>query len=148
VAPVTERSLWIGGILAVGICIGWYLHSAPVKEVVRWQTKIETRCQTVDHIVTKPGATVYIDREGNTTITGGVEITRSTSGQSSQTTTHEQTITPVDKSWLVGGGAGIGRDLVPQYGGMVGRRVLGPFWCVAQVYGPDPRGYLSVAVLW
>jgi hypothetical protein len=137
-------------LVAGGAVLGWYLRKAPVKEVIKWQTRIETRHQTVEKIVTRPGATVYLQPDGSTIITGPVEITRSTSGQSSETTTGTHAIQPVEKSRLAGGGAGIDRDLAAHYGGIYGQRVLGPFWLVGQVSGSSrgPCGYVFVTVLW
>jgi hypothetical protein len=149
-ARFKERLIAGLGCLVVGVCVGWYLHKAPVKEVIKWQTRIETRYQTVEKIVTRPGATVYLQPDGSTIITGPVEITRSTSGQSSETTTGTHAIQPVEKSRLAGGGAGIDRDLAAHYGGIYGQRVLGPFWLVGQVSGSSrgPCGYVFVTVLW
>ena len=69
-----------GGLL-IGLIAGWYMRTPQVKIEERIVTKTETKWRTNERIVTLPGATVYRDREGNTTITGPVEITSSRSGE-------------------------------------------------------------------
>ena len=75
-----KYALW-AGLFLLGCAAGWGLRKPVVKIEERIKEVKVVQWRTNERIVTLPGATVYRDREGNTTITGPVEITSTRSGE-------------------------------------------------------------------
>ena len=111
-------------------------------------TKTETKWRTNERIATLPGATVYIDPQGGMTITGGVDITSTRSGESAVVTdsSKKQESCPPPPDYTLSGGAMIGLDGVTSYGGIVGRRMLGPVWVNVGCFFPPVRAVATVGV--
>lgn len=142
-----KYALW-AGLFLLGCAAGWGMRSPVVKVEERIVVKQEVKWRTNERIVTLPGATVYRDREGNTTITGPVEITSTGTGESvtASEVSRKTEACPKWPEYAICGGVSVGMDGNTSYGGIVGRRVLGPLWGYLGAFAPPVRGVVLVGV--
>ena len=126
-------ALW-AGLFLLGCAAGWGMRSPVVKVEERIVVKQEVKWRTNERIVTLPGATVYRDREGNTTITGPVEITSTGTGESvtASDVSRKTESCPPPPGYALGASWGMRLDGSQSYGLLAGRRMLGPIWLYAQ----------------
>lgn len=144
-----KRLLIVGAVcFLLGTAAGWGMRKPVVKIEERIVTKTETKWRTNETIRTLPGAIVYRDKEGDMTITGPVEITATRSGEEHITNdiNRKSESCPPPPDYTVAGGAQWDYNGVVSYGGVVGRRLVGPVWGYAGVFAPPVRVAALVGV--
>ena len=93
-----KRVALAGWGAAIVACFLLFRSPSPARVEIKTVTKEVVKWKTTEHIVTRPGATVYLAADGSTTITGPVEIGRTSEGSASR---YQESNTKMDSGWNI-----------------------------------------------